>query len=87
MEKFRQKRSKITSIADRSSSDRFYSAERAHREGQIVFLFFLYFHFLCFFFTLFGYREIQETYFEKWKILYSFSVWKQSRTFKLGSDD
>ena len=52
MEKFRQKRSKITSIADRSSSDRFYSAERAHREGQIVFLFFLYFHFLCFFFSL-----------------------------------
>ena len=49
MEKFRQKRSKITSIADRSSSDRFYSAERAHREGQIVFLFFLHFHFLCFF--------------------------------------
>ena len=50
MEKFRQKRSKITSIADRSSSDRFYSAERAHREGQIVFLFFFVLSLLMFFF-------------------------------------
>uniref|UniRef100_A0A2N9H8X1 DUF4378 domain-containing protein n=1 Tax=Fagus sylvatica TaxID=28930 RepID=A0A2N9H8X1_FAGSY len=34
MEKFRQKRSKIASIADRSSGDRFFSTERAHREGN-----------------------------------------------------
>jgi hypothetical protein len=43
MEKFRQKRSKIASIADRSSGDRFFSTERAHREGQIVFFFFFFF--------------------------------------------
>ena len=46
MEKFRQKRSKIASIADRSSGDRFFSTERAHREGQIVFFFLFSFLFL-----------------------------------------
>lgn len=34
METFRDKRSKITSIADRSSGERFFSAERARREGN-----------------------------------------------------
>lgn len=39
MENFRQKRSKIASIADRSSGERSFSTERAHREGQFFFFF------------------------------------------------
>lgn len=42
MESLRLKRSKIASIADRSSGERFFSTERANREGQI-FYFFLFF--------------------------------------------
>ena len=54
--------------------------QRAHQEGQIVFLFFVFFFFLLSllmsFFTLFGYQEIQRKKFWKWKIFNSFSCLK-----------
>lgn len=76
MESFRPRRSKVTSIADRSAvGGRFASAERAHRGGlvfsEILFFLFCFCGFLICelseLLTLFGCRESGGKEKERWK--------------------